>query len=202
MKVDGIMLTYPFTDTAFFFLQVKAAFIDIGNQRNGLGEVNVDRFIRRQILIVWVRDLHRAVFHTGGTARALILNDVSGLCGQGDVEVPYLPFYTVNFGIRQNLYVGMPADLDQFGGENSHRAVVRGVGLVQLSHMAANGGGPLNEIDLIAGFGQIQSALDAADTTPDNHYIAEIAIHETAAKLFDLFSFHLGMSSSGMFRCY
>ena len=90
-------------------------------------------------MIVWIRDLDRAVLDTGRTARAFALYNVSGLFIQGDLEVSCFPFYTVNFSICQNLYVGMPADLDQFGREYSHGAVIGGIGLVQLGHFAANG---------------------------------------------------------------
>jgi len=37
------------------------------------------------------------------------------------------------------LDVGMPADLDQFGRNNSHGAVIGWKSLVQLGHDAANG---------------------------------------------------------------
>jgi hypothetical protein len=40
---------------------------------------------------------------------------VAGLFIQGDLEVSCFAFHTLNFSIGQNLYVGMPADLDQFG---------------------------------------------------------------------------------------
>jgi hypothetical protein len=66
-------------------------------------------------LIVWIRDLDRAVLYTGTTTRAVVLYNVSGLFDQGDLEVACLPFDTVNFSIGQDLYIGMPADLDQFG---------------------------------------------------------------------------------------
>jgi hypothetical protein len=66
-------------------------------------------------LIVWIRDLNRAVLYTGPTTRAFVFYNVSGFFIQGDLEVSCFPFYTVNFSIGQNLYIGMPADLDQFG---------------------------------------------------------------------------------------
>ena len=91
-------------------------------------------------MIVWIRDLDRTVLYTGSTTRAVVLYNVSGLFIQGDLEVSCFPFYTVNFGISQDLYVGMPADLDQFGREYSHGAVIGGIGFIQLSHLAANGG--------------------------------------------------------------
>jgi hypothetical protein len=90
-------------------------------------------------LIVWIRDLDRAVLYTGTTTGAVVLYNVSGLFNQGNLEVACLPFDTVNFSISQDLYIGMPADLDQFGREYSHGAVIRGIGLVQLGHLAADG---------------------------------------------------------------
>ena len=90
-------------------------------------------------MIVWIRDLDRAVLYAGSTTRAFVLDNVSGLFIQGDLEVSCFPFYTVNFSIGQDLYIGMPADLDQFGREYSHGAVIRGIGLVKLGHLAANG---------------------------------------------------------------
>jgi hypothetical protein len=90
-------------------------------------------------LIVWIRDLDRAVLYTGSTARAFVFYNVPGLFIQGDLEISCFPFYTVNFSIGQDLYIGMPADLDQFGREYSHGAVIGGIGLVKLGHLAANG---------------------------------------------------------------
>jgi hypothetical protein len=90
-------------------------------------------------LIVWIRDLYRAVFYTSCTTRAFVLDNVSRLFIQGDPEVSCFPCYTVNFSIGQDLYVRVPADLDQFGREYSHRAVIGGIGLVKLGHMATNG---------------------------------------------------------------
>jgi hypothetical protein len=104
-----------------------------------LREVYMDGFIRRQVLIVWIRDLDRAILYTGSTTGASLLYNVSGLFIQGDLEISCFSFYTVNFSIGQDLYIGMPADLDQFGREYSHGAVIGGIGLVKLGHLAANG---------------------------------------------------------------
>jgi hypothetical protein len=90
-------------------------------------------------LIIGIGDRDRAVFHTGGTTRALVLYDVSGLFDQGYPKVSRFTFYTVNFGIGENLDIGVPADLDQFGSEYSHGAVISWIGLVKLGHMAADG---------------------------------------------------------------
>ena len=90
-------------------------------------------------MIVWIRDLDRAILYTGSATCTVVLYNVSGLFIQGDLEVSCFPLYTVNFSIGQDLYVGMPADLDQFGREDSHGAVIGGIGLVKLGHLAANG---------------------------------------------------------------
>jgi hypothetical protein len=66
-------------------------------------------------LIVRIGDLDRAVLDADGTTRAFVLYDVSGLFIECDPEVSCLPLYIVDFSIGQDLYVGMPADLDQFG---------------------------------------------------------------------------------------
>ena len=139
MQIYGLILTYSFANRTFLLFKVNAAFIYISDKGNGLREVYMDGFIRRYVLIVWIRDLDRAVLYTGSTPRAFVLYNVSGLFIQGDLEVSCFPFYSVNFSIGQDLYIGMPADLDQFGREYSHGAVIGGIGLVKLGHLAANG---------------------------------------------------------------
>ena len=57
----------------------------------------MDGFIHRYFLIEWIRVFDRAVFDTGGTTRAFVLDDVSGLFNQGYLEVSRFPFDTVNF---------------------------------------------------------------------------------------------------------
>jgi hypothetical protein len=90
-------------------------------------------------LIIGIGDHDRAVLNASSTARAFLLYDVSGLFDQGYPKVSCFTFYTVNFGIGQDLDIGMPADLDQFGSEYSHGAVIGGIGLIELGHMAADG---------------------------------------------------------------
>ena len=99
----------------------------------------MDGFILRYFLIELIRVFDRAVFDTGSTTRAFVLYNISGFFNQGYLEVSRFPFDTVNFSKGQDLYIGMPADLDQFGREYSHGAVIGGKGLVKLGHMAADG---------------------------------------------------------------
>ena len=139
MKIYGVILTDSFANTTFLLFKVKAVFIYIRDKGNCLRVVYMDGFIRRYVLIIWIRDQDRAVFYTGCTTRAFVLYNVSGLFSKRYLEVSCFPFYTIRFSIGKDLYIGMPADLDQFGCEYSHGAVIGGIGLVKLGHMAANG---------------------------------------------------------------
>jgi len=180
-EIDGLILTDAFANTAFLLFQVNTAFIDIRDQGNGLSEVDMDGFILRYFLIKLIRVFDRAVFYTGRTARALALNDIPGLPRQRDPEISCLSFDTVNLCIRQDLDVGMPADLDQFGCEYSHGAVIGGKGLVKLGHMAANGRGLVDQVNFEARIGKIERGLDTTDSAPDHHHITHIAGYETLA---------------------
>jgi hypothetical protein len=64
----------------------------------------------------------------------------------------------------------MPADLDQFGGDNSHGAIVGRKGLVELSHHASDGRAFLYQVYQESGIGQIQGRLDPGNAGSDYHY--------------------------------
>jgi hypothetical protein len=138
-------------------------------------------FVFRYFLIEWIRVYDRAVFYTGRTTRAFVLQNIPGLSNQAYLKVPCFSFYPLNVSIRQDLYIGMPADLDQFGGENSYRAVIGGKGLVELGHVAANGRRLVHQVNLETRSGKIKRGLDPADPSTDDHHIAKIAAPETLA---------------------
>ena len=75
----------------------------------------MDSLVARYFLVELIRVLDRAVFHTGRTTGAFVLQDIPGLSDQGNPKVSCLASYTVNVSIGQDFYVGVPADLDQFG---------------------------------------------------------------------------------------
>jgi hypothetical protein len=114
MQIDGVVFTNPFANGAFLLFQIEAVFMDIGDQGNGLGKINMDGFIGGEILVVRIRDLDRTVLDTHRTAGAIVFDDITGLFIQGNREVPCFTLHAVDFSIGENLYVGMPADLDQF----------------------------------------------------------------------------------------
>jgi hypothetical protein len=77
----------------------------------------------------------------------------------------------------------MPADLDQFGREYSHGAVIGGKGFVKLGHMAANGGCFLDQIDLKTGSGKIKRGLNTADPSTNNHYVSTMVVSDALTNL-------------------
>ncbi len=115
----------------------------------------MDGLILRYLLVVPVGIDGWAVFHTGRTARALALQDVPRLFDQRHLEGPSFPGDAVDFSIGEDLYIWMPADLDQLGREYSHGTVIGRKGLVKLGHMAPNAGRLLDQIDSKAGGGKI-----------------------------------------------
>jgi len=181
IEIDGLILTDAFANTAFLLFQVNTAFIDIRDQGNGLSEVDMDGFILRYFLIKLVRVFDRAVFYASHTTRAFAFYNISGLFSQGDLKVSCFPDDTIHFSIRQDLYIGMPADLDQFGREYSDGAVIGGKGLVKLGHMAANGRCLVDQVDLKTRRGKIKRGLNTADPSTDNHHISKIAALEALA---------------------
>ena len=88
MKIDGVVFTNTFADTTFLLFEVNTAFIDVGNQGDCLGEIDMNGFILGYFLIEYIRVFNRAVFDTGRTSRAFFLDNVSGFLGQGDLKVP------------------------------------------------------------------------------------------------------------------
>ncbi len=188
-QIYGVILTYPFADATFLLFKIKTAFIYIGDKRDCLSKVDMDGFVLRYLLIILIRILDRAVFHADRAARAFVFPDISGLFGQRYLEVSCFPFYAFNFGIGENLYIGMPADLDQFRCEYSHRAVVGRKGLVKLGHMAADARRFLNQVNLKTGSGKIKGGLNAADPSADDHHISKIPVSAVFTKLLRLILF-------------
>jgi hypothetical protein len=159
----------------------------------------VDGFVLRNLLVELIRVLDRAVFYTGRTAGARVLQNVPGPSGQSYAKVSSFSFYAVNVSIRQDLYVGVPADLDQFGRKNSYGAVIAGKGLVKLGHMATNGGCLVHQINLETCSSQVEGGLNSADPSADNHHISKTADYEILTDLVlscPQFFYHFSLSLS------
>ncbi len=141
-----------------------------------MSEVDMDGFILGYFLIKLIRVFDRAVFYTGSTTRAFALVNIFGLFSQRYLEVSFFPCYTVNYSIGQDLNIGLPVDLDQFGVEYSHGAVIGGKGLVKLGHMAPNARPFFNQVNLISCSCKIKRGLNTANPSTNNHYVSKVTV--------------------------
>jgi len=128
----------------------------------GRSRLNRIRLIHSPVLLcdlspgclVGARDTSRlihdgAVFNADAAACAQIHVDAPGPLSYFHFEISRASFYGLKIRVSDELDIEMPADLDQFGGDNSHGAVVGGEGLIQLSHGPADGRRRLEQIDIV-----------------------------------------------------
>jgi len=99
IEIDRVILAYGRANTAFLFFEINTRFVYVGDQRNGLLEVDMDGFVRRYFLIEAIRIGDGTIFYAGGTSRAFILANIPGLSNQGYLEVSRLPLDAINFGV-------------------------------------------------------------------------------------------------------
>jgi hypothetical protein len=92
---------------------------------------------------------HRTVFNTGTATGAQIHFDAAGAFSDFNLEIAGVPLDAFKVRIGDQFNVQMPADLDQYRGDNSHRAVIGGKRLVQLGHDPANGRRFFKEVNII-----------------------------------------------------
>ena len=120
-QIDCVVLADALADGALLVLEVAAPVIDVGDQRNGLREVDVDRLVVVELLVELVGDRDRAVLGADRTARADVLLDVPGLPFQGDLEVPGTALDRVDFRVGHDLDVGVPITFDGLRRLDAHR---------------------------------------------------------------------------------
>jgi hypothetical protein len=91
IEIYGLIRTNCRANSTFLFFKVKAAFIYISDQGNGLSKIDMYGFILRYFLIKWIRILDGTILYTGSTTPAFALYNVSGLFNQVDREVSFFP---------------------------------------------------------------------------------------------------------------
>jgi len=103
VKVYGLGGTKFLAGFAFAFFEINAL-VRINNvfQRNRLGVLHIDGLALAQIAVVGIRYFFRAFFSTQAAGNAL-------------VHIHVLPGNAVYLRQGKQLYVNVPADLDQFG---------------------------------------------------------------------------------------
>jgi hypothetical protein len=100
------------------------------------------QLLLRQLLRIWLI-CHRTVGVADAAGGTKIRVNVSGSLVDFDFEIAAFSFDADQVCVGDHLDVQMPADLDQFGRDDSHGAFVGGEGLVKLRHYAADGRGLL-----------------------------------------------------------
>ena len=104
----------------------------------GLGVGLVGGLSRTNTLVELTGHGHRTNLGTISTAGAALKVNVARLFLNGDLESPHITGYTLHLCEGEQFDIQMPADLDQFGRDNSHGTVIGGKGLVQLGHDSAD----------------------------------------------------------------
>jgi hypothetical protein len=84
------------------------------------------------------------------------------------LEVPFFAADAFEIRIREEIYVQMPADLDQLGGDNSHGALICGEGLVELCHSTTNSRALFQQMHIIARIGKIKGSLHPGNSSTDH----------------------------------
>ncbi len=106
---------------------------------NGLGVALVGCLAVVESLIVLVGQGHRADLGAIAAGGAFGRVDKTGALIDGNTEIAFGSLDLLDFCARDQIYIQMPAELDQFRGDNSHGTVVGGKRLVQFAHHPANG---------------------------------------------------------------
>ena len=141
IEIDGTGRTEFFTGPAFSLLQINTVVrIDGVFQGYGLGVWHIDGLAFDQLFVVNVIYFFGTFFCTYAAGDAFVHVHIAGMLDNGYGKIAFFSRNVFQFRQGEQFDVDMPADLDQFGGDNSHGAVVGGKGLVQLGHGPADCG--------------------------------------------------------------
>jgi hypothetical protein len=97
IEIDRVILAYGRANTAFLFFEINTRFVYVGDQRNGLLEVDMYGFVRRYFLIEAIRIGDWTIFYAGRTVN--ILANIPGLSNQRYLKVSRVPLDAINFSV-------------------------------------------------------------------------------------------------------
>ena len=107
-----------------------ATLADAKGSGNRLGILLEDRFSIRQAFVVFVGQRYGADLGTFIAACAFCQIDKPGLLMDGGGQISGFALKVQKFSICKQFYVQVPADLDQFWGNDSHCTIIGGECLV------------------------------------------------------------------------
>jgi hypothetical protein len=137
--------------------------------RDGLSIHFVGGLLIGKTFVVFVGKIHGTDLDAVTATCTLGLIDKARLLPNPGLEIPGLAFKVQKFGVCQKFDVQMPADLDQFGRDNSHTAIIGGKGFIELRHEAADGRRLLDQVHIVSGVSQIKGRLHAGNPATDHH---------------------------------
>jgi hypothetical protein len=146
-------------------------------QRNSLRVRHINGLSFRQPFVEGVGDFGGTFFGAGAAGDALVDIDVTGRFSNGNGEIALFTGNGGDFGEGEQFNVEMPADLDQFRGNDSHGAVVCGEGLVELRHRPTDGRRFFDKIDEVTGVCQIEGGLHAGDAAAHHENRTNCVVH-------------------------
>jgi hypothetical protein len=139
----------------------------------------VDRLPLVQSSIEFIREENGANFRTVIAAGTFLQVDVARTFPDLGPKTPGLPFERKQLGVWGDLDVEMSACLDQFRGEDTHRAVVGGKSLVELRHGPTNGRRRFQKINIVAGFSEIEGGLNSGNPSSYHQNRPNFICHST-----------------------
>jgi hypothetical protein len=107
--------------------------------RYGLGISLIGGLSVAQTLIILTGQYYRTYVDAITTGRTFGSINITWGFADSNLEIPFIAFNLLYIGTGDQVDIKMPADLDQFGRENSHGTVIGGEGLVQFGHNPTNG---------------------------------------------------------------
>lgn len=141
----------------------------VGNRGNRLQKLDVYVLDGRQGFIIRIRYEQRTVLAALPTIRTQGFINVAGLLEQMNLELAGLAFDLLDLSQSDNFYVGMSGRLNEPGGQDSDRTVIRRKGLVKGSHAATYSRGFLRQIDMKTHISQIRGCLYSRHAATHDH---------------------------------
>ena len=121
-----------------------------------------------EALIIFIGQRNGADIGTLTAGRTFGRINIAGVFSDQNSEMTFRTLDLIHLGAGDEVDVGMPADLDQFRGDDSHSAIIGGEGLIKFRHDPANGCRFLQEVNSVPGIGQIQCRLHPGNAPSHN----------------------------------
>jgi len=157
LEIYGTLLTKLLTGLALAFLalidclEIQAgASVNGVLQRHGLSKRHVHGFPFIHTDVELILYLLGTFLGTNAAADALVFINVPSRLEHFDLKVSRVSGDALYFSESNKVDVGVPADLDQLRGDNSHGTLVGGEGLIELGHNPADARGPFHKMHIEA----------------------------------------------------